>query len=529
MTSQLVGSNFTGAAQFPNYVNGRLLAAEDLATGQATLVQRDTWIGQGVGTGVVSGLWVTASATSLTVAAGLGITPSGEPVNVPAPVTLALSITGPAASLTGATFATCTPTSGGAQAAVTTGPYVLTALPACQLQGQAPMAVPPGSDTPVSCTAQWEVEGVQFKVIPLPVGSTVDGVTVTVDNQRNLVAHWCLGTAQLAALGVDPFNFATAYTGLDGLSATDLTDCDLPLCVFYWDNGTITFLDNWSVRRRTTRPDVSATTWSATVSDQRAAEGEARFLQFQDQVLDLVTAGVTSTTVATDVFGLLPPVGFLPVALNVAASDIEQLYGTTDATLSGAETPKLVIDDRFTYDPIEILDPNIINQIWSQFSQVGTQAGFVPATFFASLASFGGFVTWDTAYFLLRQSWFMEALTTAPTPAGDSAALDRARPGQVGAYIIERPTPFPYYPPQSGPPPAPAPTPPPPAVITYYYVTENVIAVLNAMAGSGSGATPYLVFVKNAYWPARTKPPIAATPPSNSSPNADQTKASASP
>ena len=33
------------------------------------------------------------------------------------------------------------------------------------------MAIPPGSDTPVACTAQWQVEGVQFKAIPLPLGT----------------------------------------------------------------------------------------------------------------------------------------------------------------------------------------------------------------------------------------------------------------------------------------------------------------------------------------------------------------------
>ena len=46
MTSQLVGSSFADGALLPNYVNGRLLAAEDLATGQSTLLRRDTWIGQ---------------------------------------------------------------------------------------------------------------------------------------------------------------------------------------------------------------------------------------------------------------------------------------------------------------------------------------------------------------------------------------------------------------------------------------------------------------------------------------------------
>ena len=325
MSSQLVGSSFANGALLPNYVNGRLLAAEDLATGQSTLLRRDTWTGRATGPGIVNGLTVTAAATTLTVAAGLGITPSGEPVSVPAAVTLPLSIAGTPAASAGGSFATCTTAPSGAQAAVGTGAYLLTALPACQFQGQAPMAVPPGSDTPVACTAQWQAEGVQFKAILLPValtpGNQVDGIDVTdgsgenkSDNRRNLLAHWCFGTAQLAGLGVDPFSFNPAYRGLDQLAATDLTPCDLPLCVFYWDAGTITFIDTWSARRRTTRPDVSGTPWSAAVADQRSADGEARFLQFQDQISDLVTAGVSRRTVASAVFGLLPPVGFLPIA-----------------------------------------------------------------------------------------------------------------------------------------------------------------------------------------------------------------------
>ena len=215
---------------------------------------------------------------------------------------------------------------------------MLTALPACQLQGQAPMAIPPGSDTPVACTAQWQVEGVQFKAIPLPAGDEVNDTTNSIDYRRNLLAYWCFGTAQLAGLDVDPFTFNPAYRGLDQLASTDLTPCDLPLCVFYWDSGTITFVDNWSVRRRTTRPDVSGAPWSAALADQRSADGEARFLQFQDQISDLVSRGVSRKTVASQAFGTLPPVGFLPVAPSQFVRDVAMFsQGTGVATVSTDE------------------------------------------------------------------------------------------------------------------------------------------------------------------------------------------------
>ena len=515
MTSQLVGSNFANGAQLPNFVNGRLLAAEDLATGQATLLKRDTWTGQAAGPGVVSGLWVTAAATTITVAAGLGITPSGEPVSLTAPVSLPLSIAGTTAAAAGGSFTACAAASGGSQTAMSGGAYLLTVLPACQLQGQAPMAVTPGSDTPAACTAQWEVAGVQFKAIPLPLGTAVNGISVTAGNLRNLLAHWCFGTAQLTGLGSDPFNFNPAYRGIDQLAATDLTPCDLPLCVFYWEGGTITFIDNWSVRRRVTRPDVSAASWSAVVADQRSADGEARFLQFQDQILDLVSAGLSRGTEAANVFGLLPPAGFLPVALDRTVNDIADLYLTAAAAAAPSET--------VIYHPIDILSTDVISLLHTQLSLLAPQSGFVPGTFFGTLARFGGFLTWDMIDFALRQSYRLEPVATAQaaaaaaaeSPARAAAASPAPRPVATPVRI-ETPailrTPFPVLQPVRVPV-TPVRVPPvstPQALITYYYVTENFIGALNTLGGTGSGLTPYLFFVKNQYWPPKTLPPLVS-------------------
>lgn len=538
MPSQVVGSSFTDGALFPNYVNGRLLVAEDLATSQATLVHRDTLVGRAAGSGVVTGLLVTAGATSLTVAPGFGLTPSGEPVSVPAAVTLPLTMAGPTGPTTGASFSCCaTPTAGGLTT-VGSGPYVLTAFPACQSQGQAPMAAPPGTDTPVGCTAQWEVEGVQFKAIPLSLGSSVDGVTITTQNRRNLLAHWCYGSAQLAQLGVDPFNFAPAYTGLDSLSTTDLTPCDLPLCVFWWVQGSVAFVDQWSVRRRITRPDISTASWGAEVADERVAEGEARFLQFQDQVLAIVSAGSSRSTVAAPVFGLLPPVGFLPVALDQTGADIRRLYSesSTSSQDQTAElsTKKLDLTElvgQYHYQPEAILDPQVIALLGSQFAQLPEQAGFVPQTFFGALAGFGGILTWDVVYLALRQSYTMSPVATAagssPLPQVDEAQahggsrLMEARRAEVSftSTLARQPSPYPVYRPE------PKPFQPQPGgttaqtatttsltVLTYYYVAENLMALLNAANGTGGGATPYVVFIKNQFWPIRTRPPIVTSP-----------------
>src|SRR6266508_3113483 len=317
MTSQLVGSDFTGAAQLPNYVNGRLLPAEDLAISQATLRARDRRLGRAAGHGIVDGLWVTSTATTLTVASGLGVAPSGDAVSVGASVTLPLTFTAPASgSSVGGTFASCTPATATGGAAIAAGCYLLTALPACQLTGQAPLASTPGSTAPAGCAAQWQIEGVQFKAIGLPLGSSVLGVPVTDANRRNLLAHWCFGSAALATLGADPFGFTAGYGGLDKLDPADLSSADLPLAVFYWNGQAIGFVDNWSVRRRITAPDPVTASWSGVVSDRRIADGQARLLQFQDQAAELVASGAAGTVAAATTFPLLPPVGFLPVGLQ---------------------------------------------------------------------------------------------------------------------------------------------------------------------------------------------------------------------
>jgi hypothetical protein len=382
MTSQLIGTDFTGGMQLPNYVNGRLLAAEDLATSQATLRTRDTWIGQAAGHGVVTGLWVTGTATSLAVAPGLGISPSGQPARVTSAITLPLATAGPAVTANAASFGCCGPAASGSSTSIGAGNYLLTVRPACQLTGQAPLASTPDSSAPAGCTAQWKVDGVRFTLIALPELATVGGAAVTAQNRRNLLANWCYGVDQLARLGIDPFGFAPAYGGFDSLDPSDLTGCDVPLAVFHWDGQSVSDLDNWSARRRITAPDPVTVSWSAELADRRVADGQARFLQFQDQVTDVLAAGKASGTRAPDAFGLLPPVGFLPVSLGNLSQDVLDHLETITAGLGVA----------------------------------GGQPGFTIGTFFGRLASYGGIIDWEAADLALQQSF-----RRGPVPTAESA------------------------------------------------------------------------------------------------------------
>jgi hypothetical protein len=464
MTSQLVGSSFANGAMLPNYVNGRLLAAEDLATGQCTLLARDMLIGQAAGYGIVSGLWVSAAATSLTVSAGLAINRKGQPVHVTSDVTLPLSTAaGTPAPADTSIFANCAFTPTGPSDAVTDGAYLLTALPVCQLQGQAPLSAPPDSTMPAGCTAQWEVEGVQFKAISLPLGSSVANIPVTPANRRSLLAHWCFGSDKVAQLGADPFHFDAAYTGFVQLAPADLTPCDVPLAVFYWENGAISFVDNWSARRRPIRPDALTTSWFGVVADQRFAEGHARFLEFQEQIDLLVASGTMANATAVADFGLLPPAGLLPIPLGL----VEELFRAWRQRTNAGEFRIGQEDQPFAFVgdlPVTRQMMTILAETWPTTQELPIQ--IVP--FFGDLATFGGIVHWDCADRALQQSWHDAAVNPAQT---SSTASDK-----LSSVFFEGL--------------------PPTVFISYYLIYENVEAIIQSLKTQPPATvTPCLLFV----------------------------------
>lgn len=463
MTSQLVGSDFTGATQLPNYVNGRLLTAEDLATSQATLQARDNMTGQAAGHGVITGLWVTYGGAKLTVAPGLGIAPSGAAVSVGASVTLSLTVTAPAAGQTaGASFSCCTQaTVAAGTPTIATGCYLLTALPGAQLSGQAPLASPPDSTMPVGCTAQWQIQGTQFKAIALQLPGSILDSSFTVTNRRNLLAHWCFGSQQLANLGADLLDFPIDYSGLDTIDPSDLTPDDVPLAVFYWDGKQVGFVDNWSARRRVIAPDPVGVTipgqttasWSAVVSDRRTADGQARFLQFQDQAEELVVSGAAATVTAADTFPLLPPVGFLPIGTQQIVEIMQRLLAHAEQKnpaerAAGAEAGSEAVLAR--------LSPGGLDAIAAAAAAQGPQPGFDPYTFFADKAAGNpGVVDWEVADLALRQSW-------------------ENQPAQVADQLL------PAHPP----------------VFSYYLVLQNYVAWLTG----NPGPNLCLMFIKNYTW-----------------------------
>ena len=162
-----------------------------------------------------------------------------------------------------------------------TGVYILVLAPASGFEGRAPVSGLGGNGaTGGGCGSRFAVEGVQFRLVSLPV-SSMPGISPTLREQlnqlmasgnvaslsklRNLLAHVCFGTEALQEFFRDPFKrvnntplYAT-YGALDALRAAgSLSDCDVPLALLYWTTQGIQFVDMWSVRRRLTRRAVTA-------------------------------------------------------------------------------------------------------------------------------------------------------------------------------------------------------------------------------------------------------------------------------
>ena len=367
--SQFLDTNFNGGLQAPHYFNGRLLTAEDLQTDQAAVLTREGWLGKASGYGVIEGFIVSqVDNTSLKVQAGLGLNRQGQVISLASDTTLQLVLqaTSTATGDDAGRFKDCDFSSaGGGTGGISDGAYLLTAIPASRFDGQVPMKAAAGSNAPAGCGSKWEVEGLQFKAIRLANFET-EVTNITDNNRRNLLAHWCYGSKNLPGLAVDPFHFSASFGGLDKVDPADLTPCDLPLAVFYWQGGMLLFVDSWPARRRLIRPDavdetqesvvgrsefvlfgvarlLKTRTWEGILSDKRVADGQARFLQFQAQIDSLMAGGKVGQVDAESFFPLLPPAGFLPVSLTSLGEVFRRELNISSAPWSAVESLSLAM------------------------------------------------------------------------------------------------------------------------------------------------------------------------------------------
>jgi hypothetical protein len=393
--SQLLTTSFDEGVRAPNYFNGRLLAAEDLKADQDAVLARQGWLGKACGYGVIEGLMVSqATSTSVLVTQGLGINRQGQVMHLQYDTTLAFSIQSTSSQTIdeAGRFKNCAFTPAGNGSSLGDGAYLLTVIPASRLEGQAPMKAAAGSTSAPGCAGQWEVEGLQFKIIRL-AGFEAAIPHTTESDRQNRLAHWCFGSQHLPELAADPFHFNDNFDAFDQLDPNDFTPCDLPLAVFYWISGALTFVDAWTARLRLVRPDaldetqetispgfrfqipaglspisavgtrvpsiiplsvpfiqIKTRTWKGILSDKRVAEGQARFLQFQAQANSLINAGNVGSVRATDYFPWMPPAGFLPITIESLLQAVESALQFSSASwqIPVSKLPDITLAARFT-------------------------------------------------------------------------------------------------------------------------------------------------------------------------------------
>jgi hypothetical protein len=326
-TAYAVQVPITDGVRTVNFFNGRLLAAEDLQREQAAARQLRQRLGRALGDGVIDGLEVrvatasTATEPLVTVTAGTALNRQGTALRLADDVVVSLarrrgaaeSANGQPDRREGGDFAACSGLDPGAPF-VRSGVYLLTVRPAEAPTGRAPVSGL-GNEA-AACNTDALAEGVSFDVLHLNLEPSL---LTDAAHLRNRVAHLMFGTAdpRRSRLERDPFGSApSGYGLLDDLRPACLHDDEVPLALVAWTPGVgIRFVDRWSVRRRVTRGSAS-TAWPELAGDRRRAEGEAVFLQFQEELRALAVdaTGSPATIAATDRFRHLPAAGLLPLA-----------------------------------------------------------------------------------------------------------------------------------------------------------------------------------------------------------------------
>jgi hypothetical protein len=348
---------------YVNFFNGRLLTGGDLSTEQGVNRARSRHLGQAIGSGVAFGLEVSqasghpASDAMVDVAPGLAVNLAGRTLRLENKQTVALAPPPSGTVSAECVFADCVPFSTGPFLSGV-GVYLLTIAPASQRSGLAPMS---GSGNGIAaCNSRYLVDGIQFRLTQLDV--TADAFApANLPRLRNRVAYQCFGAADTSAFQTDPFNAdLTQYGLIDKLRPGRLTDLEVPLAVvFLTATGGLTFVDQWSARRRITAPAVD-TIWEFPASPRRSSEADAMLFQFQDQIAAILAAeSGTTSIVVSDRFAFLPPIGFLPLASGSSTRGFayrtffqNRVY-RDPVFIEGAEVVSLV-QEALAYPPIDL-------------------------------------------------------------------------------------------------------------------------------------------------------------------------------
>ena len=322
MANNLLTPILEGGIRSANFFNGRLLSSEDLNLEKSANRDARKRLGRALGDGVAFGLEVTQSSgvstidqPVVTVTPGLAVNRRGQTLTLTTKTDLSLVRSLDSGQAEDNTFDDCIPPTPDVYVAGA-GVYLLVVCPASAKEGRAPVGGL--GNTISSCNTKYTVECVQFRLIKLDLS---DHDLADVAHLRNRLAYKCFGVTETSFTDYVSNPFGThepGYGVLDDLRPSVLTDCDVPLALLFWTlAGGIRFIDMWGVRRRISPPPVGDS-WLSLASARRLIEGESMFLQFEDQIEEMLldpnqNAG---SIAATDRFQYLPPVGILPLTTD---------------------------------------------------------------------------------------------------------------------------------------------------------------------------------------------------------------------
>lgn len=361
MTKRLLEPVLEGGVRHPNFSNGVVLTAEALAAAQRAGRDLHRHLGRALGPGIVHGLEVRLTRPGsvgvlpqITIGGGLAINALGDTLALAAEevVLEPAQPAAPAAPAAGL-FGDCEALAPADDSA--RGTFILALGPASGFDGRI-LRLDLVAETPSpGCAHRYAVEGVRFKLVPLPLPPDV---AADASRLRNRIAHHLFGTVALAARPHDPFGVPDPHGALALLMKTagsGLGPCDVPLALVSWPSATIAFLDSWAVRRR---PQGSATAalWPQHLP-RRRAEAEAVLFQFEDELAALVAAGAAPATVAAQRFRHLPAAAYLP--LGPGRFEAEVFFrglDTEEVALDEAHV-RQVVESGFAVDVIDLDDP----------------------------------------------------------------------------------------------------------------------------------------------------------------------------
>ena len=414
----LLSAILDGGIQNVNFVNGRVLTAEDMTAERRANLLRLRLLGRSVGDGVDYGLKVTRSPNSIAfgqqavqVTAGLALNRNGDMLQLGSDAEVTLTAPAQAAPANAGLFAPCAPP----QTQLTNpGIYVLTIMPASGFQDQVPVVQLSSAAVSTSCSSRFATAGVQFRLQQLTLDVTgsplqsslyllanqiqtqlannasIASVAPSLSQLQNGLAYACFGVEQSAQIATNPLSTGT-NTGVIQLARTagTLTNCEVPLALLYWTPAGIQFIDTWAVRRSIAQQPFAHVT-----------EAEAMRLQFENQMQVVLSNASGLSTISADAYFLyLPPAGMVQTTGNgiTAVTTTSALNGFDLPTFFGAHASQDIattngnllrelLADAVYHEPIQLANTGEIQLylVWENLQAVNSGGSASLAVVFSS-------------------------------------------------------------------------------------------------------------------------------------------------